>query len=88
MPISTCPGVGGGHGTFDDKCARVQSVRVHCIRVQFLECSVSEYYVSESSVSESGGGGHGPLDDVLTEERVYWKTFFLVSWQESSVSLI
>ena len=50
------PEVGGGRGTFDDKCVRVQSVRVHCIRVQcvrvqcdrvqcvqMLEYSVSEF---------------------------------------------
>ena len=54
VPISTCQGVGGGRGTFDDKCVRVQSVRVHCIRVQCVrvqcvrvQCvQMSEYSVS------------------------------------------
>ena len=57
VPISTCRGVGGGRGTFDDKCVRVQSVRVHCtvyrvqcVRVQCVrvQCvQMSEYSVSE-----------------------------------------
>ena len=58
VPISTCQGVGGGCGTFDDKCVRVQSVRVHCIRVQCVrvqcvrvQCvQMSEYSVSEFAV--------------------------------------
>ena len=53
VPISTCQGVGGGRGTFDVKCVRVQSVRVHCIRVS--EFSVSEFNVSrcQSTVCQS-----------------------------------
>ena len=53
VPMSTCQGVGGGHGTFGDKCVRVQSVRFHCISV--LEFRVSEFNVSrcQSTVCQS-----------------------------------
>ena len=42
VPISTCQGVGGGCGTFDDKC----------VRVKVSESIVSEYSVSEFNVSK------------------------------------
>ena len=40
VPISTCQGVGGGRGTFDDKCVRVKSVRVQVFFVRFesIQC--------------------------------------------------
>ena len=42
VPISTCQGLEGGRGTFDDKC----------VRVKVSESIVSEYSVLEFSVSE------------------------------------
>ena len=52
VPISTCQGVGGGRGTFDDKCVRVKVSESIVSEYSVLESIVSEYSVLEFSVSE------------------------------------
>ena len=55
VPISTCQGVGGGRGTFDDKCVRVKVSESIVSEYSVLEFSVSEFNVSkcQSTVCQS-----------------------------------